>query len=72
MNIRVVDDRKKLLGEGRDLAALVSEFRSNSPVEVVTTRNNLERVNVTRWDFDDLPLSGAASQQARRYWPTPR
>ena len=55
MNIRVVDDRKKLLGEGRDLAALVSEFRSNSPVEVVTTRNNLERVNVTRWDFDDLP-----------------
>ena len=37
MNIRVVDDRKKLLGEGRDLAALVSEFRSNSPVEVVTT-----------------------------------
>ena len=55
MNIRVVDDRKKLLGEGRDLAALVSEFRSNSPVEVVTTRNNLERVNVTRWDFNDLP-----------------
>jgi ATP-dependent helicase HrpA len=45
MNIRVVDD----------LAALVSEFRSNSPVEVVTTRNTVERVNVTRWDFDDLP-----------------
>ena len=55
MNIRVVDDRKKLLGESRHLASLVSEFRSNSPVEVVTTRNNVERVNVTRWDFDDLP-----------------
>jgi ATP-dependent helicase HrpA len=55
MNIRVVDDHKKLLAEGRDLAALVSEFRSNSPVEVVTTRNTVERVNVTRWDFDDLP-----------------
>ena len=55
MNIRVVDDHKKLLAEGRDLATLVSEFRSNSPVEVVTTRNTVERVNVTRWDFDDLP-----------------
>jgi ATP-dependent helicase HrpA len=55
MNIRVVDDRKKLLAEGRDLSSLIAEFRSDSPVEVVTTKNNLERVNVTRWDFQALP-----------------
>ena len=55
MNIRVVDDRRKLLAEGRELAKLVAEFRSESPVEVVTTKNNLERVNVTRWDFQALP-----------------
>jgi len=55
MNIRVVDDRRKLLAEGRQLAELVAEFRSESPVEVVTTKNNLERVNVTRWDFQALP-----------------
>jgi ATP-dependent helicase HrpA len=55
MNIRVVDDRKKVLAEGRDLKTLVAQFRTESPVEVVTTRNNLERVNVTRWDFQTLP-----------------
>lgn len=55
MNIRVVDDRKKVLAEGRDLKTLVAQFRTESPVEVVTTRNNLERVNVTRWDFETLP-----------------
>jgi ATP-dependent helicase HrpA len=55
MNIRVVDDRKKLLAEGRDLSSLIAEFRSDSPVEIVTTKNNLERVNVTRWDFQALP-----------------
>lgn len=55
MNIRVVDDHKKVLAESRELSALVAEFRSNTPVEVVSTRNNLERVNVTRWNFDALP-----------------
>ena len=55
MNIRVVDDRKKVLAEGRDLKTLVAQFRTESPVEVVTTRNNLERINVTRWDFQTLP-----------------
>ncbi len=45
MNIRVVDDRKKLLAEGRDLSSLIAQFRSDSPVEVVTTKNNLERVS---------------------------
>ena len=44
-----------MLAEGRDLKALVAQFRTESPVEVVTTRNNLERVNVTRWDFQTLP-----------------
>ena len=56
MNILVVDDRKKVLAEGRDLKTLVAQFRTESPVEVVTTRNNLERVNLTRWDFQTLPI----------------
>ena len=55
MNIQVVDDRGKRLAEGRDLAALITEFRTESSVDVVATKNTLERVNVTRWNFGELP-----------------
>jgi ATP-dependent helicase HrpA len=55
MNFQVVDDRGKRLAEGRDLAALITEFRTESSVDVVATKNTLERVNVTRWNFGELP-----------------
>jgi ATP-dependent helicase HrpA len=56
MNIRVVDEKGALLEQGRDLHALVNQFRSD-------TRQSLDggkqdspaRDNITRWDFEDLP-----------------
>ena len=56
MNVRVVDVEGKLLGQGRDMAALVAEFRSDearSPAAKKT--DSLERQNVERWDFGVLP-----------------
>ena len=71
MNIRVVDDRKKLLGEGRDWlhwCRVSQQFTGGGGHH----SEQLERVNVTRWDFDDLPTEWRGKSQARRYWPTPR
>lgn len=56
MNIRVVDDRGKLLAQGRDMAALVAEFRdSATPVAATSDAKTPARQNVTRWDFGALP-----------------
>ncbi len=55
MNIRVVDTEGKLLGQGRDMAALVAEFRSGEPAAAAPQADSPERKNVERWDFGDLP-----------------
>ena len=55
MNIRVVDTEGKLLGQGRDMASLVSEFRAGEPTAVAPQADSPERANVERWDFGDLP-----------------
>ena len=55
MNIRVVDAKGKLLGQGRDMAALVAEFRAGEPAVAAPQADSPERKNVERWDFGDLP-----------------
>jgi ATP-dependent helicase HrpA len=55
MNIRVVDAEGKLLGQGRDMAALVAEFRAGEPALATPQADSPERKNVERWDFGDLP-----------------
>ena len=55
MNIRVVDTEGKLLGQGRDMASLVAEFRSGEAAAATPQTNSPERKNVERWDFGDLP-----------------
>lgn len=55
MNIRVVDASGKLLGQGRDMAVLVAEFRSGEPAAAAPQANSPERSQVERWDFGDLP-----------------
>ena len=55
MNIRVVDTEGKLLGQGRDMATLVAEFRSGEPAAAAPQADSPERKNVERWDFGDLP-----------------
>ena len=55
MNIRVVDTEGKLLGQGRDMAALVAEFRTGEPAVAAPQADSPERKNVERRDFGDLP-----------------
>jgi len=55
MNIRVVDAEGKLQGQGRDMAALVAEFRAGEPALATPQADSPERKNVERWDFGDLP-----------------
>jgi len=55
MNIRVVDAEGKLLGQGRDMAALVAQFRTREPATAAPQADSPERNIVDRWDFGDLP-----------------
>ena len=55
MNIRVVDTEGKLLGQSRDMAALVSEFRTGERAETTAQPDSPERKNIDRWDMGDLP-----------------
>jgi ATP-dependent helicase HrpA len=55
MNIRVVDTEGKLLGQSRDMAALVSEFRTGERAETTAQPDSPVRKNIDRWDMGDLP-----------------
>ena len=71
MNIRVVDAEGKLLGQGRDMAALVAEFRAGEPAVAAPQADSPERKNVERWDFGDLPAClEIQSRRTRSYCPS--
>lgn len=55
MNIRVVDSRGKLLAQGRDMAALIEQFRYEVNLDV-TLNDSPCKEDVQRWDFGDLPV----------------
>ena len=55
MNVRVVDAEGKLLGQGRDMASLVTEFRTGESATGAPQADSPERKIVERWDFGDLP-----------------
>ena len=56
MNIRIVDERGKLLAQGRDLDALVERFRDETRESLGSGRSDSPaRSGITRWDMDALP-----------------
>ncbi len=55
MNIRVVDDRNKLLAQGRDLEALIEQFRGATPAASAASKSSPARKAITSWDFGELP-----------------
>ena len=61
MTYRVVDARGKTLGLGTDLAALQAKLASHNRQAVAATveraHSDIERDNLTSWDFDSLPAS---------------
>ncbi len=56
MNVRVVDADGRLLEQGRDLAALIEQFRSDTRQSVSSgERESPARSGIVRWDFGALP-----------------
>jgi len=56
MNFRVIDQDNNVLGAGRDLTHLQQELSSQS-AEIISAlpKSDIEKDNITRWDFGDLP-----------------
>jgi len=55
MNIRVVDDAKRELAMGRDLAELRKRLGEAATVTLAKSKPGMEREGITTWDFGDLP-----------------
>ncbi len=76
MNFRVVDERGKVLGEGRDLAALQEELSGkvrHTLTQAVPKKQEttLERDGLIDWDFDALPVNIEVKRHGLtlRAWP---
>ena len=56
MNIRVVDARGKLLEQGRDLAILIANFRTDTRQSMGSaTGDTPAKTGISRWNFGDIP-----------------
>ncbi len=55
MNLRVVDDAKRELAMGRDLAALRRRLGEAAQLTLAQSKPGLEREGIRAWDFGDLP-----------------
>jgi ATP-dependent helicase HrpA len=55
MNIRVMDDAKRELAMGRDLAELRKRLGEAASLTLAKAKPGMEREGITAWDFGDLP-----------------
>jgi len=51
-NIKVVDDKGKVVASGRDLQPLREKYRVQVQQNIQSAATNIERDNITQWDFD--------------------
>ncbi|MDX2090714.1 MAG: ATP-dependent RNA helicase HrpA [Kofleriaceae bacterium] len=67
LSYRVVDERDKVLGAGRDLADLQRTLGHRAKeVWAAVPRERFERANIRAWDFDTLPASVTVDVSGRR------
>ena len=65
MNIKVMDEKGGVLGAGRDLAQLQSQFGQKAESQFTAqNRHDLEQSGLTDWTFDDLPEEISLKQGA--------
>ncbi len=62
IQVRVVDASGKVLGSGRNLAALFQQFKARAPDRQST--HALARVGLKTWDFETLPASVTTQEGA--------
>lgn len=56
-NIHVVDDKGKIIASSRDLNSLREKYRKKVQQNIQSAATNIERENITAWDFDALPAT---------------
>ncbi|RYZ84981.1 MAG: DUF3418 domain-containing protein, partial [Moraxellaceae bacterium] len=54
-NIKVVDDKGKVVASGRDLLPLREKYRAQVQQNIQSAATNIERDDITQWDFETLP-----------------
>ncbi|RYY03197.1 MAG: ATP-dependent RNA helicase HrpA [Gammaproteobacteria bacterium] len=54
-NIKVVDDKGKVIASGRDLLPLREKYRAQVQQNIQSAATNIERDNITQWDLESLP-----------------
>ena len=71
MNLRVVDEAKRELAMGRDLAELRRRLGEAASLTLAQSRPGLEREGITAWDFGELPeqVSFRRGQQSLTGFP---
>jgi ATP-dependent helicase HrpA len=55
MNLRVVDEAKREMAMGRDLAELRKRLGEAASLTLAKSKPGIEREGITAWDFGDLP-----------------
>jgi len=55
-NIKVVDDKGTVIASGRELSPLREKYREKVQQNIQSAASNLERDNISTWDFGDLPV----------------
>jgi len=55
MNVRVVDDAKRELAMGRDIAELRKRLGEAASLTLAKSKPGMEREGITSWDFGELP-----------------
>lgn len=71
MNVRVVDEAKRELAMGRELAQLRQRLGEAASLTLARAKPGMEREGITAWDFGDLPgeVSFRRGQQTLTGYP---
>jgi len=56
-NIKVVDEKGKVIESGRDVTLLREKYRERVQQNIQSAAVDIEKDNITEWNFDTLPVS---------------
>lgn len=56
-NIKVMDEQGKVIDSGRDLLLLREKYRERVQKNIQSAAVDIEKQDITEWDFGDLPVS---------------
>ena len=67
MNIEVINQKNELVSQGRDLNILKNSVKPQVHVKKNEKTNSIERFNLKRWDFDELPYDIDLNTHQKNY-----